>query len=140
EDLKDGASAQTPAAIADRKVSLPGENPGCTDKPEVRFYHWAWNTQMGAMFATGGPQATKGSLMCKNGLNLRFIREDDPSKMQEGLVAFASDLKNGDSNPSKGTHFVAIMGDGAATFLKGLNDTLSRPGAEDQAQDIGSRG
>ena len=23
-------------------------SPGCTDKPEVRFYHWAWNAQMGA--------------------------------------------------------------------------------------------
>jgi hypothetical protein len=21
--------------------------PGCADKPEMRFYHWAWNAQMG---------------------------------------------------------------------------------------------
>lgn len=139
-ELPDLPSSQAPSALSDRKVKLPGAKAGCDDLPEVRFYHWAWNAQMGMMFATGGPQATDGSLMCEKKVNLRFIREDDPSKMQEGLVAFASDLKNGERNPDKGTHFVAIMGDGAATFLKGLNDTLSRLGPEYQAKIVGSAG
>src|SRR5438067_792134 len=39
------------------------DKPGCADKPEVRFYHWAWNAQMGLMYATGGKQAAEGSLM-----------------------------------------------------------------------------
>src|SRR5438045_910000 len=43
---------------------LPGEAPGCTDQPEVRFNVWAWNSQMGLMAATGGQQSTEGSLMC----------------------------------------------------------------------------
>src|SRR5450631_3423092 len=70
------------------KVDLPGSTPGCTEKPEVRFLVWAWNAQMGGMLATGGPQAAKGSLMCKNGVNLKLVREDDSGKMQEALIAF----------------------------------------------------
>ncbi|HEV7784107.1 MAG TPA: hypothetical protein VGQ28_02155, partial [Thermoanaerobaculia bacterium] len=131
-------SAAAPAS--NRNVALPGTQPGCEDKPEVRFYHWAWNAQMGLMFATGGPQATTGSLMCKNGVNLKFVREDDSGKMQEALIAFANDLHSGQANPTKGAHFVAIMGDGSATFLKGLNDTLKRLGPEYMAKVVGSAG
>lgn len=127
-------------AASNRNVALPGSGPGCTDDTEVRFYHWAWNSQMGLMFATGGPQATQGSLMCQNGVNLKFTREDDATKMQEALVAFASELKDGNAQPTRGAHFVAIMGDGAATFLKGLNDALSRLGPEYTAKVIGSAG
>src|SRR5437016_5463299 len=113
-------------AAAAAKVEMPGAEPGCTDKPEVRFLIWAWNAQMGGLFANGGPQAAKGSLMCKNGVNLKFIREDDTGKMQEALVTFATELSKGSKNPSKGAHFIAIMGDGSAAFLKGINDALSR--------------
>jgi outer membrane protein OmpA-like peptidoglycan-associated protein len=121
-------------------VSMPGTKRGCDNKDEVRFYHWAWNAQMGLMFAAGGPQASDGSLMCKEGVNLRFIREDDAGKMQEALVAFATELKNGSKQPSKGAHFVAIMGDGSATFLKGVNDTLKKLGPDYTAKVIGSTG
>jgi outer membrane protein OmpA-like peptidoglycan-associated protein len=128
------------ATASNRTFSMPGTGPGCEDKPEVRFYHWAWNSQMGLMFATGGPQSTEGSLMCKNGVNLKFNREDDAGKMQEALIAFATDLQAGQANPKRGTHFVAIMGDGSATFLKGLNDTLKRLGPEYTAKVVGSAG
>lgn len=138
-DLPDLPASQA-ATASNQPVTMPGENPGCTDKPEVRLYHWAWNAHMGAMFANGGKQSTEGSLMCENGVNLKFIREDDVSKMQEGLIAFASALKDGDSNPSKGVHFVTVMGDGGAAFLKGLNDTLGRLGPEYRAKVVGSAG
>jgi len=103
-------------------------NPGCADKPEVRFLGYAWNAQMGLLYANGGPQATPGSLMCKRGVNLKFIRQDDNGKMQEALVAFATQLSQGNPNPDKGAHFCAIMGDGSAAFLSGLNTTLARLG------------
>jgi OmpA-OmpF porin, OOP family len=121
-------------------VPAPGTTPGCTDKPEVRMLVWAWNAQMGLMFATGGPQATSGSLMCKEGVNLKLIRQDDSGKMQEALVAFATELKSGVPNPTKGAHFVAIMGDGSAAFLKGLNDTLKRLGSNYIGRIVGSAG
>jgi OOP family OmpA-OmpF porin len=121
-------------------VALPGSEPGCKDLPEVRFLVWAWNAQMGMMFANGGPQATAGSFMCKDKVNLRLVREDDSGKMQEALVAFANELKNGNPNPTKGAHFVAVMGDGGAAFFKGVNDVLSRLGPEYTAKVVGVAG
>jgi outer membrane protein OmpA-like peptidoglycan-associated protein len=137
-DLPEIGGGEAKSAVA--PVALPGTGVGCADRPEVRMLVWAWNAQMGAMFANGGAQASKGSLMCEHGVNLRFIRQDDSSKMQEDLIAFANELKKGTSNPVKGAHFVGIMGDGSATFLKGLNDTLARLGPEYKARVVGSAG
>jgi OOP family OmpA-OmpF porin len=114
--------------------------PGCADKPEVRFYHWAWNAQSGMMLATGGKQATQGSLMCKNGVNLKLIREDNVDTMQSLMLSFAEQLKNGEKNPDEGAHFVAIMGDGSAAFFKALNDRLKKLGPDYTAVIVGSAG
>ena len=121
-------------------ASVPEEGPGCTDKPEVRFYHWAWNAQAGLILATGGKQATAKSLMCQNGVNLKLIREDNTDQMQAQLATFAEGLKQGQDNPSSCAHFVAIMGDGSATFLKSLNDRLAKLGPEYAAIIVGSAG
>ncbi|HEY4641685.1 MAG TPA: OmpA family protein [Thermoanaerobaculia bacterium] len=129
------------AAANNVNYQTPGSDPGCVDQPEVRMNIWAWNAQMGLLAATGGKQATKGSIMCSEGVNLRLLREDDGNKMQENLTAFATALKNGESNPTKGVHFVAIMGDGSPSFLKGLNDLLVKKlGPEYRARIIGSAG
>src|SRR5258708_1922417 len=134
------AGPESPASV-NANYKVPGSRPGCTDQPEVRMNVWAWNAQMGLMAATGGKQATEGSLMCDEKVNLQLIREDDSNKMQENLTAFATALKNGDKNPKDGIHFVAIMGDGAAQFLKGLNDVLgSKLGHQDEARIVGSCG
>jgi outer membrane protein OmpA-like peptidoglycan-associated protein len=121
-------------------AAMPGTGAGCADKPEVRMLIWAWNSQMGAMFANGGEQSTTGSLMCGKGVNLRFIRQDDVSKMQEDLITFANELKKGQAHPRKGAHYVSIMGDGSATFIKAVNDTLARLGPEYKAKVVGSCG
>jgi outer membrane protein OmpA-like peptidoglycan-associated protein len=134
------AGPDSPASV-NANYKVPGSRPGCTDQPEVRMNVWAWNAQMGLMAATGGKQATEGSLMCEEKVNLQLIREDDSNKMQENLTAFATALKKGDRNPKDGVHFVAIMGDGAAQFLKGLNDVLgSKLGHQYEARIIGSAG
>ncbi len=138
-ELPEGAAATSSSQAAN--LPLPaGTRPGCANQPEIRFLHWAWNAQAGLMLATGGPVSTEGSLMCQNGVNLRFIRQDDPTKMREDLVTFATELKAGNPNPSKGAHFVAIMGDGGAAFLKELNDVLGRLGPEYRAKVVGSAG
>ena len=129
-ELPSDPSLAAPAAAA----------PGCADKPEVRFYHWAWNAQMGLIYANGGKQAAEGSLMCKNGVNLKLIREDNTDQMASLMATFAEGLKKGEANPTQGAHFVAIMGDGSAPFLKGLNDRLRKLGPDYVAQVVGSAG
>ena len=114
--------------------------PGCPELPEVRFYHWAWNAQMGMMLATGGKQAIAGSLMCKAGVNLKLIREDNNDNLQALLATFAEGVKKGEANPKEGAHFTAIMGDGSAVFLKGLNEKLAKLGPEYTAVVVGSAG
>jgi OmpA-OmpF porin, OOP family len=131
---------RTAAAGSGASVALPGTGAGCTDKPEVRLLGYAWNAQMGMLFAAGGPQATRGSLMCGHGVNFKFTRQDDNGKLQEALTAFATQLSQGVANPDKGAHFVTIMGDGSAAFLKPLNDTLRRLGPEYMAKVVGSAG
>ncbi|HMI94407.1 MAG TPA: hypothetical protein VK509_23705, partial [Polyangiales bacterium] len=120
--------------------AFAGAEPGCTDKTDVRFLIWAWNAQTGALLANGGPRAAVGSTMCERGVDLQFTRQDDVGKMQESLVAFATELSQGKAQPTAGAHFVAIMGDGAASFLKGLNDTLLKIGPGYTAKVVGSMG
>lgn len=137
-DLPEKPSEYVPPSVRDTK--MPSTTAATVSGPEVRMLVWAWNSQMGLMFANGGPETTAGSLMEKHNVNLKLTRQDDVSKMQEALVAFATELSQGNPNPSKGAHFVAIMGDGAGAFLAGLNSTLKRLGSEYQAKIIGSCG
>ena len=132
-------NAELPGVDASIPTAGPSQ-PGCTNLPEVRFYLWAWNAQMGIMHATGGPQATADSAMCKNGVNLKLIREDNTDTMQSLMLAFAEEHKRGKAQPEKGAHFIAIMGDGSANFFKGLNDRLIQLGPTYVAQGVGSAG
>lgn len=114
--------------------------PKCAGAPEIRLLHWAWNAQMGALYANGGAQSTPDSLACKAGVNVNFMRQDDTAKMQQSLVAFATALKHGEAQPKDGAHFVVIMGDGGAAFLTRLNYILELLGPQYTAKVITSLG
>lgn len=126
------------APIADVKMPEKGKFDGGGD--QMRGLIWAWNAQMGMMFANGGPETTEGSLMAEHHVNLKLTRQDDAAKMQDGLVEFATQLSQGNPQPTRGAHFVCIMGDGAASFLAGLNATLEKIGPEYKAKIIGTAG
>ena len=128
-----------PAPKSLENVTLPGTAKFESKQP-IRWLHWAWNAQMGAFFANGGKSTTEGSLLAKRGVAVDFTRQDDVAKMQESLVDFATELSRGNKQPTRGAHFVTILGDGAASFLSGLNGTLSKLGPEYTAKIVGAIG
>ena len=129
-----------PSRAADGKVKLPGREPGCTNRTELRALVWAWNAQLGWMFANGGPQSTRDSLMCEHDVNLTFSRQDDAEQMKAELLKLATRMKAGEAEPREGAHFVAIMGDGAAQFFASLNPLLAKLGPEYRAEVVVSAG
>ena len=121
-------------------LEMPGKNKFNGGGDQIRGLIWAWNAQMGMMFANGGAETTTGSIMASHNVNLKLTRQDDAAKMQESLVEFATQLSQGVAQTTRGSHFVCIMGDGAASFLAGLNDNLSKIGPEYTAKIIGTAG
>lgn len=130
------AAAAVPVKAADLATDVPVANPG----KEVRYEIMAWNSQFGLILANGGPVTTQGSLMEKHGVtNLRLIRQDDCNQMMTDLITFATALKEG-KDPGQAPMFVAVMGDGTAAFLAGLNEALVKLGDDYQAEIIASAG
>ena len=123
-----------------KNLTMPGTTTANAGSGEIRWLLWAWNAQRGLLFANGGKQTTQESLMDKRDIFISFARQDDPSKMQEALVEFATELSRGNENPKSGATFVTIMGDGAPAFLAGVNETLGRLGPEYKAKIIGAAG
>lgn len=135
--LPDVAGRSQAAPVA--PMSLPSSGAATVSGKQFTCLHWAWNSQLGWLLANGGPTPTQGSLNAKYGVNLRFERQDWSDKMQAGLLTYAKGYKDGDPNPG-GAPCVAIMGDGAAAFLAGVNPKLKKLGTEYQAKWIGSAG
>jgi OmpA-OmpF porin, OOP family len=123
------------ASTAVPQADMPSDKPASLSTPALRWQLWAWNAQMGVMFANGGANTTENSLMATNGVNLALTRQDDVPQMQASLIKFANEYK---SNPAttEGTQFVSIMGDGAPAFLAGLQPELEKIGSEYKAQII----
>jgi len=120
-------------------LPLPSAGTASVSGSEVRFQVMAWNSQMGLMYANGGLTPTQGSLMAKNGVNLKLERQDDCNVMQQQLVKFAKEYAK-DPSTKEGVHMVAVMGDGSAAFLAGLNKELEKIGPDYKAVVIGSCG
>src|SRR5712672_1344599 len=68
----------------------------------IRSEIWAWNAQMNYIYANCGPETTRNSLMEKHGANVKLIRQDDTSQMQNDLIACAKELHDGASQCSSG--------------------------------------
>lgn len=112
-----------PVAVPD-KIDLPAATvaapppttvinvPGLASTPaNIRVKTIPWNGTLGLMHAKASGAFTA------RGLNVDIQREDDYAKLTADMAAQAKD-------PSGGSHFVIIMGDGLGPFIIGLNEAL----------------
>src|SRR5205809_8129652 len=81
---------------------------------------------MNYIYANGGPETTRNSLMEKHNVNLKLIRQDDTSQMQNDLIACAKELHDGSSQCPAGANYVLIMGDGSRQFFAPANPHLNK--------------
>lgn len=117
---------------------LPSDSAVPDDGQTIRAEVWAWNAQMGWLYANGGPTTTKGSLMAKQGVRETIKRQDDGNQMQADQIAFASSYCVNGQDPGTGVHFVAVMGDGGAQYVAPVNEKLKSLGCH--VEIVGSAG
>lgn len=135
------ASLPDPAKAVIQNVepaAYPSTTPnGCQDP--IRSEIWAWNAQIGALYANGGLFTTRGSLSDKRGACVKYDRQDDTSQMKTDLLACASELKSGTECQS-GVHFITIMGDGAGQFIGLYNAEAKKICPDCTAEIVGTTG
>jgi outer membrane protein OmpA-like peptidoglycan-associated protein/ABC-type nitrate/sulfonate/bicarbonate transport system substrate-binding protein len=106
----------------------------------MQFDVWEWNAMYSLIYANGGPDTTKGSLMEKYGVNLTLHREDSNSQMKADLLACAKQLHDGEKTCASGAEAIVVMGDSGGQWLADLNPQLKKLGPEYQAVIIGAVG
>ena len=106
-------NGQGPVATASQVVVAPDIKANGT---QIRVKTIPWNGTLGMMHAKAS-----GAFEAR-GLSVDIKREDDYAKLTADMADAAKD-------PSQGSHFVVIMGDGLPGFIIGLNDALKPYGA-----------
>ena len=111
------------------KIALPSAEPSANGGTKIRWEVMAWNSQFPLMYANGGANTTKGSLIDNAKLQIKINRQDDCNKSIADIVKFAQDYKN---NPNTEGVFASYMGDGMPAFFAGLSKELEPLGPEYQ--------
>jgi outer membrane protein OmpA-like peptidoglycan-associated protein len=132
---------QEEAQVANvQAMPYPIAAPANVSATHVVFDVWEWNAMFSLIYANGGPDTTKGSLMEKYGVNLTLHREDSNTQMGNDLIDCAKQLHDGEKTCSKGAEAIVVMGDSGGQWLSNLNPPLKKLGPEYQAVIIGAVG
>jgi OmpA-OmpF porin, OOP family len=132
---------QEEAQVANvQALPYPATAPANVSATHIVFDVWEWNAMFSLIYANGGADTTKGSLMEKYGVNLTLHREDSNTQMGNDLIDCAKQLHDGEKTCSKGAEAIVVMGDSGGQWLSNLNPQLKKLGPEYQAVIIGAVG
>ena len=132
---------QQEAQVANvQALPYPTAAPAGVQATHMLFDVWEWNAMYSLIYANGGPDTTKNSLMEKYGVNLTLHREDSNSQMKADLLACAKQLHDGEKTCSSGAEAIVVMGDSGGQWLADLNPQLKKLGPDYQAVIIGAVG
>jgi outer membrane protein OmpA-like peptidoglycan-associated protein len=132
---------QQEAQVANvQALAYPSTVAATVQATHFQFDVWEWNAMFSLIYANGGPDTTKGSLMEKYGVNLTLHRQDSNSQMSADLLACAKQLHDGEKTCSTGAEAIVVMGDSGGQWLADLNPELKKLGPEYQAVIIGAVG
>lgn len=124
-DLKlEDITQSTKSLPSDKELALPNET--TTSKSGLTEVDWVvipWNSQMGLMYANGGPVTTSGSLFEKYGVKVNIRRQDDCFKTMSEFIANADQLSKGETSKPM---IVSVMGDG----MPGFSTMLKMPAGD----------
>jgi outer membrane protein OmpA-like peptidoglycan-associated protein len=132
---------QEDAQVANvQALPYPTSSTASVQATHMLFDVWEWNAMFSLIYANGGADTTKGSLMEKYGANLTLHREDSNTQMKADLLSCAKQLHDGEKTCSTGAEAIVVMGDGGGQWLADLNPQLKKLGPEYQAVIIGAVG
>jgi OmpA-OmpF porin, OOP family len=126
--LPDAPEASLSGSAA-KELPLPKSQESVNDGSRIVWKIMAWNAQFALMYANGGIQTTKGSLIDQSHLQVNLVRQDDCNKSCADIVKFAKDYKASSQTPAV---FVSFMGDGMPAFFAALCKELAPLGNEYQ--------
>lgn len=110
-------------------LSLPSNEVSVNGGTRITWEVMAWNAQFPLMYANGGANTTKGSLLDIAKLQVNIVRQDDCNKSIADIVKFAQDYKKNSEIPGV---FASYMGDGMPAFFAALSKELEPLGPEFQ--------
>ena len=110
-------------------LALPTEEVSVNGGTKISWKIMAWNSQFPLMYANGGANTTKGSLIDQAKLQVEIVRQDDCNKSIADMVKFAKEYKE---NTNTTGVFASFMGDGMPAFFAALAKELEPLGPDYQ--------
>lgn len=138
-ELAQEAPTAVPVANVEQ-TALPSTSAARSRGNCIRINLWAWNAQMGLLFANGGVQTTAGSLMEKAGVCVVLNHKEETDQTKADQIKLAEALAQGAAIPADLPHFAIIMGDGAAQYLTDVTKATAKLGDDYRPEIVGAVG